>query len=115
GVSHYVAWTPGRESRADWRRWAGVERQDDSPPAAELPPVPVSLLRRVSALGQQALKAAWGLPALHQSRFVFASRHGEFDRTLGILQSLAQREPPSPADFSLSVHNALAGLLSIAT
>jgi hypothetical protein len=52
---------------------------------------------------------------LHQSRFVFASRHGEFDRTLGILQSLAQREPPSPADFSLSVHNALAGLLSIAT
>ena len=46
-------------------------------------------------------------------RYVFASRHGEMTRTLSIMQSLAASELPSPADFSLSVHNALAGLLSI--
>lgn len=32
-----------------------------------------------------------------------------------MLTALADRESPSPADFSLSVHHALVGLLSIAT
>jgi hypothetical protein len=49
------------------------------------------------------------------ARFVFATRHGEFSRTLSLLRTLAADEPVSPADFSLSVHNALAGLLSIAS
>jgi hypothetical protein len=37
------------------------------------------------------------------------------ERTLSILRSLCDSDPVSPADFSLSVHNALAGLLSIAS
>jgi hypothetical protein len=76
--------------------------------------VPQILRRRVGALGRQALKAAWTV-APQGARTVFASRHGEFDRTLGILEQLARDEAPSPAEFSLSVHHALAGLLSIAT
>ncbi len=85
------------------------------PAAAERPPVPPSLRRRVSIPGQAALRAAWAMPSVDQARFVFASRHGEFERTLAMLNSLAAGEPPSPADFSLGVHNALAGLLSVAT
>jgi hypothetical protein len=45
---------------------------------------------------------------------VFASRHGEFGRTVSILDSLISGDGVSPADFTLSVHHALAGVLSIA-
>ena len=76
---------------------------------------PALLRRRVSPIGQKALAAAWGLPNLAESRFVLASRHGEFGRTLSILDSIAADEIMSPADFSLSVHHALAGLLAMAT
>jgi len=72
------------------------------------------LRRRVSPLGQQALRAAWSLPESAQARIVFSSRHGEFGRTLSILDALIRREGASPADFTLSVHHALVGLLSIA-
>ena len=61
-----------------------------------------------------AFRASCALSEQRTARFVFCSRYGESDRTLRILHSLAAREPISPADFSLSVHNALAGLLSIA-
>ncbi len=60
-----------------------------------------------------AFRAAYALSKQPTARFIFCSRHGEFDRTVRILYSLIAEEPVSPADFSLSVHNALAGLLSI--
>jgi hypothetical protein len=44
---------------------------------------------------------------------VFASRRGEAETTLKILESLARREPISPNQFSLSVHNTASGLFSI--
>lgn len=77
--------------------------------------IPVLLRRRVSPIGQAALRSAWALPRLEQARFVFASRHGEFARTMTMLTQMAGEDGPSPADFSLGVHNALAGLLSVAT
>jgi hypothetical protein len=88
-----------------------LDAADDSASAEVLP---AALRRRVSALGQKAFKAAYRLKVPDGARFVFCSRNGEFDRTLRILTALAGDEPVSPADFSLSVHNALAGLLSIA-
>ena len=88
---------------------------DGPAPAADRPAVPVMLRRRVSPIGQAALRAAWALPFDRNPRLVFASRHGEFDRTLTMLQQVAKDDGPSPADFSLGVHNALAGLLSVAT
>jgi hypothetical protein len=77
--------------------------------------LPALLRRRVGPIGQAALRAAWALPRVEQPRFVFASRHGEFDRTLTMLEHVAEEDGPSPADFSLGVHNALAGLLSVST
>jgi hypothetical protein len=47
-------------------------------------------------------------------RLVFASQHGELGYTVALLRALAAREPLSPTLFSLSVHNAAAGLLSTA-
>lgn len=114
-IRDWCAWTPGRETEASWREWAGGRRAattgDD--PIRNQPPA--ILRRRVSALGQAALRAAWGLPDIHKARIILASRHGEFGRTLSILDSLAAGTGVSPADFTLSVHHALVGLLSIAT
>lgn len=45
---------------------------------------------------------------------VFASRYGDAARSLELLTALARGEPVSPAAFSLSVHNAIGGMYSIA-
>jgi len=76
--------------------------------------LPALLRRRVTPLGRQALSAAWGLSKTESARLVFSSRHGEFSRTLSLLEAVANRTDLSPADFTLSVHHALVGLLSIA-
>ena len=72
------------------------------------------LRRRATPLGQKIAISALGCGhAVRDARYVLASRHGEFSRLLGILDALAQDELPSPTDFSMSVHHAMAGLLSI--
>lgn len=81
-------------------------------PAASLPSL---LRRRVSPIGRLAFQAAWPLKPGAAARFIFCSRNGEFERTLRLLGGLTLGEPLSPADFSLSVGNALAGLLAMAT
>lgn len=75
---------------------------------------PPLLRRRVGTLGQHALRLAWNMPGSGEARLVASSRHGEFSRSLGILDSIVAGEGVSPAEFTLSVHHALVGLLSIA-
>lgn len=73
------------------------------------------LRRRLSPLGKIALAAAW--PVLPESGFLpslFCSRHGELERTVAMLRALASNEALSPTHFSLSVHNAIGGVYSIA-
>jgi hypothetical protein len=94
-----------------WSRGARNPPSDTAKAAASLP---LMLRRRISIVGQMAFRASYALSEQRTARFIFCSRHGESDRTLRILHSLAIKEPVSPADFSLSVHNALTGLLSIA-
>jgi hypothetical protein len=113
-IRGWTAWAPGRTTEADWRRWANAPEIETLAATLETP-VPVLLRRRVSPLGQAALRAAWGLPDVATARLVAASRHGEYARTLTIFDSLVARTEVSPADFTLSVHHALLGLLSIAT
>lgn len=112
-IRGWAAWTPGRETEEAWRDWANGRTAAPDDPSAR-PPLPTLLRRRVSPLGQAALRAAWSLPDTLTSRIILASRHGEFGRTLSILDSLAAEGEVSPADFTLSVHHALVGLLSIA-
>lgn len=45
---------------------------------------------------------------------VFASRHGETQRSLTLIHELQKEGNVSPQSFSLSVHNATAGLYTIA-
>lgn len=114
-VADWAACTPGRATKADWRRWAGAsDAAVAGSPAGTAPVMPMMLRRRLGRLGQMAIGAAFDAGA-EGARYVFCSRHGDFARTLGLLRAVALREPLSPAEFSVSVHNALVGLLSIAT
>ena len=76
--------------------------------------IPMILRRRVSVLGKQALKNAWEMSGASEARIILSTQHADFERTLSIMESLAAQDNVSPADFSLSSHHALAGLLSIA-
>lgn len=116
-IRDWFAWKPGLESRGDWLRRAGACPTDASTAWENnaIVPLPMMLRRRVSGFGQKVVGAALAMPAAREARYVFASRHGEFATTLRILENLHQRSAPSPADFSMSVHHALAGLLSIQT
>ncbi|MDO6426630.1 beta-ketoacyl synthase chain length factor [Thalassotalea sp. 1_MG-2023] len=72
--------------------------------------------RRLSAFTKMALYCA---SEANRDRdpipVVFSSRHGDLHKTASLLDSLALNESLSPARFSMSVHNASAGLLSILT
>jgi hypothetical protein len=112
-LKDWRAWAPDRETPQAWQSWAGVEAPSDMEwPDTET--VPMMLRRRAGPLGQKAILTALGCGA-ESDRYIFASRHGELARTVGILGSLADEEAPSPAEFSMSVHHAIASLLSIHT
>ncbi|HKW55186.1 MAG TPA: beta-ketoacyl synthase chain length factor [Stellaceae bacterium] len=111
-VADWMACSPALQERQQWLAWAGGAAPRDA--AAVEPALPTALRRRVSAIGQMMFRTIYGLGTAPPARFVFCSRHGEYRRTQALLDAVATREAPSPAEFSLSVHNALAGLLSIA-
>ena len=90
----------------DWLSWIPGE---ESVPRT----LPQALRRRITPIGKEALNVAWGLSGSSNARLIFSSRYGEFSRTISLLQSIVSNEELSPADFTLSVHHALIGLLSI--
>ena len=103
---------------ARWCSWDGRKMA-----AAGLKPelgfIDPLLRRRLSPLARAVLHvAAKCVPQdsedVQAVRFVYASRHGELDRTLELLRDLANDNPLSPTNFSLSVLNATPGLYSIA-
>jgi Beta-ketoacyl synthase, N-terminal domain len=111
----HAAWAPGVASGEEWAAWAA----DPVPLPAEGEPgvraMPPMLRRRLGQLGKMALEVAYaaaggrtGIPT------VFCSRHGETARAIALLNDMAAGVPLSPTAFGMSVHNANAGLFSIA-
>ena len=85
------------------------------PDVGFLPPL---LRRRCSRLTRMMLSVAYDVcPADQRSTLpvVFASRYGEATSTLGLLETLARREPLTAGVFSHSVHNTQAGIFGIST
>ena len=108
---------PSLADKQAWKVWAAGVRGDWS--AAETPLAPVSrmapiLRRRADAADRLALEVAFRLAPAGGLPTVFASRHGQVVRSAAMLRAQAAGEPPSPMDFSLSVHNATAGQYAIA-
>lgn len=114
-IEQWQAWAPGLVSAADWHLWqAAPFSPSDNGEQPDVSFLPALQRRRLSRLARMAVHTAW--PLAEQAGpipLVFASRHGETPRTLGILSELAQDQPLSPTQFSLSVHNAIIGLWSI--
>lgn len=93
-----------------WKAWS-AEQADTQP---DVSVIPAMLRRRLSAVGRAALSVIIPMIETHGAMpLVYVSRHGDLSRTLGILEDMARNEPLSPTAFSLSVHNAIAGLFSI--
>lgn len=93
----------------DWKAWTPA--QGTQP---DVSVIPAMLRRRLSPIGRAALSVIMPLAQSYGAMpLVYVSRHGDLHRTLGLLEDLATGEPLSPTAFSLSVHNATAGLFSI--
>lgn len=115
-ITRWAAWAPELKTNESWVRWAhDTSRLDeDTAPQPDLKKVSPMLRRRLDLPGKMAIATA--MDCLGDSSdipIVFCSRHGEVARSAGMLSSIANGEPVSPTAFSLSVHNAVAGLLSI--
>ncbi len=116
-LTRWAAWAPGLETAEAWHAWAKapVALPAEGVPDAKF--LPAMLRRRCTPLTRTVLAAAYAcvdadeLPLL---RTVFASRHGSINESIGLLENVVRREKLSPATFSHTVHNAQAGLFSIA-
>lgn len=114
-VKRWNAWLPGIQGEAACAQWAAGDRAPVVSAQADVTLVPAMLRRRLGPVGKPVAAVAWDMiePGDHQS-LVFASRHGDQAKTLQLLSEIGCQSPLSPAAFSMSVHNATAGLLSIA-
>jgi hypothetical protein len=114
-LNEWNAWAPGLHGKEDWQ----ALRHSMWPLRRNLAKIPDFIpklqQRRLSPLARAAfnaidpcMKAGETLPT------VFSSAHGEVGKALEMLQTIQNGEELSPTAFSLSVHNAIAGLYSIA-
>ncbi|WP_005036035.1 beta-ketoacyl synthase chain length factor [Holophaga foetida] len=69
--------------------------------------------RRLGRLARALIHCAARVAPPREHRMVFASRHGDCERTQGLMKEVAEGVSLSPASFSLSVHNATAGQWSL--
>jgi hypothetical protein len=114
-IARHAAWAPGATSPERWQAWAREPWPLAGSGEPKVAAMPAMLRRRAGLLGRMALEVAYecldgrtGVPT------VFCSRHGEVGRAVELLDDLARGEPLSPTAFGLAVHNASAGLFSIA-
>ena len=108
----------------DWAVWTPDSTQGDpglaAQPMPELAQVPAMTRRRLSKLTKLTFDVALTVQphddtsaSQQQISTIFASRHGDLHKTLGLLQQVAGQEALSPTQFALSVHNAISGQLSL--
>jgi hypothetical protein len=109
-VKSWNAWAPGISGSEAWQ-----QRHDfNADQKADVPAgVPKMLQRRLSPLARAVFNAAGDCNGKSMP-VVFSSSHGEVNKSLEMLKSLQQGEELSPTAFSLSVHNAISGLFSMA-
>jgi len=114
-VASHAAWAPGLDTEAAWQAWARNPFTIAGQADAAVSAMPAMLRRRAGFVGKMALEVAYRcLDGQTDVPTVFCSRHGECTRSVELLSDLTQELPLSPTAFSLSVHNAAAGLFSIA-
>jgi hypothetical protein len=116
GLDAWHCWASGLNDGQSWQPWVdGTEHPiaGDPPLLDHVKPIQRRRLNPVARgafhCAQQCLKGKKPIAT------IFCSAHGEGPRAAGLLESIAREEPLSPNAFSLSVHNAVAGLFGIFT
>ncbi|UYG06893.1 beta-ketoacyl synthase chain length factor [Halomonas sp. M4R1S46] len=112
--------TPPPLTLEEWRAWwPGQARPDEPRLSGEAHPagkaVPAMLRRRLNLPGRAVSDMLDALDPEASRVLVHASRHGDGERTLQMLEALTDGQPVSPTRFGLSVHNAILGVHSIAS
>ncbi|MCK4841372.1 MAG: beta-ketoacyl synthase chain length factor [Methylococcales bacterium] len=101
-----------------WPPLEGHEKSEESNKAKQLEllsVVPKMLKRRLSPLARIVFCAASQCIADNKNiPTVFSSTHGELAKSFAMMEMIEMGEEISPTAFSLSVHNAIAGLFSMA-
>ena len=112
-INQWSGWIPTEELDADGQSLSPCMDCSEKPDVAI---IPAMLRRRLNTLGRAAaaellkyFDVGGNIPV------VYCSQHGDIERTLSVLETLAEEEPISPMHFSLAVHNAICGVLSIHT
>jgi hypothetical protein len=113
-VRKWNAWGPGVNNQTDWQAWLNA-KEFVQPEKTSIPvTVPKSLQRRLSLLARAVFNTAESCIDDKTLPIVFSSAHGEVNKSLAMLKEMQRGEGISPTAFSLSVHNAISGLFSIA-
>lgn len=115
-IEDWAAYAPGLHDKAAWKAWsedACLPVGDDVPALSEMPAMQ---RRRLERVGRTALQVAYWCQTAEVADIplVFASRHGDIQRTYEMLEVLARKEALSPTHFGLSIHNAIVAQYSIA-
>jgi Beta-ketoacyl synthase, N-terminal domain len=101
-----------------WAVWPPIQADTEQDLVRQkelLASVPKMLKRRLSPLAKAVFCAAnQCIDAQMIVPIVFSSSHGELAKSFSMMEMLEAGEEISPTAFSLSVHNSIAGLLSIA-
>ncbi|MFA0567744.1 beta-ketoacyl synthase chain length factor [Vibrio gallaecicus] len=140
-IEKWAAHAPGLNTKEEWQCWAtninslcndenssNSDESNQSKSITEFKAIPAMMRRRMSVQSKLAVQTALSLLQAQPSTdtddnssntngidyLIFASRHGELHRTVGLIQSILEGEDASPMAFSQSVHNTAAGLTTIA-
>jgi len=117
-IKQCVAWGGELTTHQDWLAYAqghkGLNALHELP---QLKQIPAMQRRRLSPFAKLALHCALTAAdeCLETVPSVFSSRHGDLAKTSKLIEDVAAKEPLSPTNFGLSVHNAVGGLFSIYT
>ena len=110
----WFALSQERTCRKDWAAFARGEQTPHAETSVFSKRLPMMLSRRMSPASRYAVECALELLENHRVEAVVnASRHAETARGEKSLIALANDQEPSPTDFTMSVHNAAPGVLTI--
>ena len=115
-ISDWAAWAPGITSKEDWKNYCSSQKNIDFEAKPDVSALPPMFRRRLSFINRMVFAAAANLKdqsVLSETPIVFASRHGEINLSIKLINSIISSSMVSPAGFSVSVHNSAAGMFSI--
>lgn len=116
GIRAWSALAPGLEHSAQWLQWAEQPQCPQGALQVSAAHIPAMARRRLGPLARMAVTvadAALAQAASADLPVVWASRYGDADKSLDLLQQQAQQQPLSPTAFGLSVHNGVGAQHSI--